>query len=86
MMKIRIWDIDWDITNDDDPETGPEDEEGEPLTPEALGLPREVEVDGDAVGLDWDDDPEDYDEILGDYLSDEYGYLHNGFNYEKVKA
>ena len=47
---------------------------------EVEGLPSTVEVD---VPADECLEPEDFEEWISDYLSDEYGFCHNGFKYHK---
>lgn len=46
---------------------------------EEVKLPKEVEI--DAKELDFDG--RDEDEVIGDYLSDKYGFCHFGFKFEK---
>ena len=41
-------------------------------------LPTEVDITIDA------EDDEDAEDKICDYLSDEYGYCHNGFDYEEI--
>lgn len=45
-------------------------------------LPKEIEVIIRKEELESDDIEEELDEMISEYLSDEYGYCHNGFNYE----
>ena len=47
-----------------------------------LGLPREVTITLDALGLDSYEDDEELEEAISDWLSDEYGYCHYGFDWE----
>ena len=47
-------------------------------------LPKEIEVIIRKEELESDDIEEELDEMISEYLSDEYGYCHNGFNYEII--
>ena len=66
--KIKIWDISWDMDDEDAPEGA--------APPE---LP--VEVETELFIDDRCDDVEEEDTIV-DWLSDEYGFLVNSFRYE----
>ena len=51
----------------------------------SLGLPKELRITAAALAVDTDSVYEDKSEIsgiIGDYLSDMYGYCHKGFDYE----
>ena len=46
-------------------------------------LPEELFVDYDDLDSDWEELDEDEKlDLIGDYLSDEYGFCHDGFYYE----
>lgn len=47
-------------------------------------LPKEIEVIIRKEELESDDIAEELEEMISEYLSDEYGYCHNGFNYEII--
>ena len=74
-MKIRFYDIEWDVTDS----ANTVEEEKYILST----LPTEVIVDNpddeliDAYCSGWDDE-------LADYLSDEYGYCLNSFMFEEA--
>ena len=51
-------------------------------------LPVNVTILASQLQLDTDDiadDEEELEEVISDYLSDEYGFCHNGFNFEVVR-
>lgn len=69
--SIYVYDIDWDIDDWD----GDDDVENDP------DLPTEVTVE---VPMDVINNGSDaVDDYISNYLSDEYGYCHNGFNYDR---
>lgn len=45
---------------------------------EDVELPSEIEVE---VDDEFADDEDELSEVIGDYLSDEYGFCHFGFDY-----
>lgn len=76
--KIRVYDIDWDVSDSD-------------MSPEEMedvlnDLPNEVIValtDKEVSNLDDEDEIVEY---ISNGLSDEYGFCHNGFNYMAYSA
>lgn len=46
-------------------------------------LPKEVFIDYDKLDIDWEE-PDEYEllDAISDYLSDEYGFCHDGFEYK----
>ena len=66
-MKIKISDIAWVVDEDEDCQEYPE-------------LPEEVTVEVPNIFILGS---EELDELLSNYLSDTYGFLHEGFVYEK---
>lgn len=55
---------------------------------EPLDLPVNLTILASQLQLDTDDIADDEDELeeeISDYLSDTYGFCHNGFNYEVVR-
>lgn len=66
-MRIKISDIAWVVDEDEDYEESPE-------------LPEEVTVEIPDIFILGS---EELDELLSNYLSDHYGFLHEGFVYEK---
>lgn len=68
--KYRIFNIKWDTDGDK----------------AALRmLPKEVNWDGYVDEEDLEDEEDGLADILSDYLSDNWGYCHFGFEYEEVK-
>lgn len=51
------------------------------VQPEETDLPTTVTV--NVNELDYDEEYDEIDDVLGDYLSDKYGFCHNGFCFEK---
>lgn len=47
-----------------------------------LGLPREVKIDLNDLPWVYFEDEDELDDIISDYLSDEYGFCHYGFNWK----
>ena len=70
MKKYRLFDIEWDTSDDEHPDGGDFEE---------LKLPNEVFI-------EVDDDDDDFNPAVdaGDYLSDEYGFCHYGYNFEEL--
>ena len=71
--RVNITDIDWDTSYWDSELT-----EG-PHSANVPDLPTEIE---DAE-IEWDDETEDPEEVIGDWLSDTYGFCVNSFSYEE---
>ena len=69
--KYRARCIQWDKTNDDS-------------KPVEADLPVEVTVSLEDLGLPDNATDEEIEDALSDHLSDEYGFCHNGFFFEKV--
>lgn len=59
-VKVKIFDIEWDMDEDDD-----------------TVLPTEIEAEFDYHG-----DNDELSDNISDWLTDEYDYCHEGFNYE----
>lgn len=85
-MKVKVWHIDWNISDEDYIENlgGLEDDNGLPYTPKALGLPAwdseiilEIEPEGD--------DEEDYMNAIDNALVDEYGFTAWVWKYKIVE-
>ena len=77
-MKFIVWHIDWDINDEDlmDNFGSTTDDNGLPYTAKDLGLPAwDAE---EIVECDSEDD-------IADTISDEYGWLVNGFEYKEVR-
>lgn len=73
-VHVNVTDIDWDVELDDEE------------TYADLGLPTEVQVDLNIVAELFD--IPSYDDVVqevSEYLSDKYGYCHNGFNLTGAK-
>lgn len=66
---IRLYDIDWDTSDEDFPESI--------ISSVEIGLPSEVTV---RVNQHWNPTEE-----AADYLSDNYGYCVNGCTWEEVE-
>lgn len=62
-VKVKIFDIEWDIDEDDD-----------------TALPTEIVNEFDYKG-----DNDELEENISDWLTDEYEYCHEGFNYEIIE-
>lgn len=62
-VKVKIFDIEWDMDEDDD-----------------AVLPTEIEAEFDYKG-----DNDELEETIADWLTDEYDYCHEGFNYEIIE-
>lgn len=62
-VKVKIYNIEWDIDEDDD-----------------TVLPTEIEAEFDYKG-----DNDELEETIADWLTDEYDYCHEGFNYEIIE-
>ena len=62
-VKVKIFDIEWDIDEDDD-----------------TVLPTEIEAEFDYHG-----DNDELSDNISDWLTDEYDYCHEGFNYEIIE-
>ena len=77
-MRFKVWDIDWDISDEDlvDNFGSTVDDNGLPYTAKDLGLPaRDKEVVVECRS------PED----VADAVSDEYGWLVNNFKARRVR-
>ncbi len=72
---MKAINIKWDIT--DEVEEMTQKEQNEILAP----LPKEVDLSTEFSVEDYDDEEEMLDDI-SDWLSDNYGYCHNGFELE----
>jgi hypothetical protein len=70
LLKVKFSNIQWDIDEEDFP------------SDEKLVLPQNFTVDI-PVPEDNDTDLSDY---LSDWLSNEYGFCHNGFNYQVING
>ena len=46
-------------------------------------LPKELSIDSDILSISDENDREEVEEAISDYLSDTYGFCHYGFNFEK---
>ena len=62
-IKVKIFDIEWDIDEEDD-----------------TVLPTEIEAEFDYHG-----DNDELSDNISDWLTDEYDYCHEGFNYEIIE-
>ena len=62
-VKVKIYNIEWDIDEDDD-----------------TVLPTEIEAEFDYHG-----DNDELSDNISDWVSDEYGYCHYGFDYEIIE-
>ena len=62
-VKVKIYNIEWDIDEDDD-----------------TVLPTEIEAEFDYHG-----DNDELSDNISDWLTDEYDYCHEGFNYEIIE-
>lgn len=62
-VKVKIFDIEWDMDEDDD-----------------TVLPNEIEAEFDYHG-----DNDELSDNISDWLTDEYDYCHEGFNYEIIE-
>ena len=81
-MKYEISKIKWDIDED-------YDDDGLPITAKDMGLPAydsKLVIDTDK--MEWElDDPNDTEEVadmVSDWLSDVYGFCHDGFRIKKI--
>ena len=72
-MIVKAINIVWDTSSDED--------EGNPPTPESLGLPTECEIE-----VDTDDEEEMSNYMLVDALSDKYGFCIFSVGYEGEKG
>lgn len=75
MAKFIVTDIDWDTTNDNS---------FEEIKADDLGLPDEVIVNTEYLDIEDDEDMDEVENAISDYLSDEYGFCHNGFTFYKT--
>jgi hypothetical protein len=68
-MIIHVTNIEWDTDGQD------------------VDLPNEFDIDVDPDGLDPDDpgDEDAFGDLVGDAVSDTYGFCHKGFLYEVKK-
>ena len=46
-------------------------------------LRKELSIDSDILSISDENDREEVEEAISDYLSDTYGFCHYGFNFEK---
>ena len=46
-------------------------------------LPKELSIDSDILSISDENDREEVEEAISDYLSDTYGFCHFGFNFIK---
>ena len=46
-------------------------------------LPKELSIDSVILSISDENDREEVEEAISDYLSDTYGFCHYGFNFEK---
>jgi hypothetical protein len=75
MAKFIVTDIDWDTTNDNS---------FEEIKADDLGLPDEVIVNTEYLDIEDDENMDEVENAISDYLSDEYGFCHNGFTFYKT--
>lgn len=68
--KFNVFNIYWDVDECDENDSLPPTE-------------TEVEIDSENVGDLYDD--ELCEDLISNYLSDEYGYCHLGFCFEEIK-
>lgn len=84
-MKVKVWNIDWDISDEDYEENlgGLEDDNGLPYTPKDLGL---LGVDSEIIleieKPDWEDD---FREAIDNALIEEYGFGAWSWKYKIVE-
>lgn len=74
--KFEVSKIKWDVTDDDMSKK----EQKEILAT----LPKKVIVTITDYDVEDLNDEEEVEEYIADYLSDEYGYCHNGFDYNII--
>ena len=67
--------IQWDLTDDN----------GKPIKP-SIDLPSEVTVTFEDLNLPDNATDEDIEDKLAEYLTENYGFCHNGFFFEKIDA
>ena len=73
--KYRARCIQWDCTDDD----------GKPINP-ISDLPSEVTVTFEDLNLPDNATDKDIEDRLAEYLTENYGFCHNGFFFEKIDA
>ena len=73
--KYRARCIQWDPTDDN----------GKPIKP-SIDLPSEVTVTFEDLNLPDNATDEDIEDKLAEYLTENYGFCHNGFFFEKIDA
>lgn len=69
MSKIRIYNIDWNTDGDDDVKST---------------LPDELLLNTEHLDIQDDEDIYETEDVISEYLSDEYGYCRRGFSFERV--
>ena len=86
-MKVKVWNIDWDVSNEDYEENlgGLKDDNGLPYTPKALGLPVLDSKIVLEIGEPEGDDEEDFREAIDEALVAEYGFGAWYWEYEIVE-
>ena len=78
MAKFLVWDISWDTSD------GIYEEENTNVLPEELNLPREILINAEYIDIEDDEDMDEVEDAISNYLSDEYGFCHLGFSFEKT--
>lgn len=69
MSKIRVYNIDWDTDGDNDIKNT---------------LPDELLLNTEYLDIQDDENIYEIEDVVSEYLSDEYGYCHYGFSFERV--
>lgn len=70
LLRVKFSNVQWDIDEEDS------------FYNEELILPQNFTANVPAP----EDDDTDLSDYLSDWLSDEYGYCHNGFNYQVING
>lgn len=78
MAKFRVFDIQWDFDDEEASNLmeGPSDEDWTPQIPTETT----IELDDDVPELD----EEAISDIIGNCISEQFGFCHYGFNYELI--
>ena len=68
MSKFYVYNIDWDTDDNDIKST----------------LPDELLLNTEYLDIQDDENIYEIEDVVSEYLSDEYGYCHRGFSFERV--
>lgn len=78
MAKFLVCNISWDTSD------GIYEEGNTNILPEELNLPKEILINTEYVDIEDDEDMDEVENAISNYLSDEYGFCHFGFSFKKT--